>query len=192
MEIILAKFYFSKNYKKTNWLRPNSLSLADRWKQDPLVFLLVGGRLDGLLFGDVDSVEELSDVLVLDEYALLDLGGRLRNQFQVIALDGDLVLLSRLHAFDAIGHGHAPDVLFPEEVTYLHRLTAVLDGYVDGEMGVYALHLVTVAIGHTLDHIFNMTNHGSHGRDIFSVAEPLFHHGSLLANHLYVQLGVLE
>merc|ERR1711872_292279 len=136
--------------------------------------------LDGLFLGDVDAVEELTDVLVLDEDALLDLGGGLRD------------LLSGLDALDAVEHGHAANVLLAEEVAHLDRLAFILNGNVDGEMSVDALHLVTVSVGNALHHVLDVTDDGSHGSDVFAAAEPFLDLNSLLAEHLDVQLGVLE
>jgi len=148
--------------------------------------------LDGFFVGDVDTVEELADILVLDENALLDLRGGLGDQLEVVTLHGDLVLLSRLDAFDAVGHRHATNVFLAEEVTHFHRLPVVLNGDVDGEMGVDALHLVTVTVGDALHHVFDMTDDGSHGGDIFAATEPFFNLNPLSAEHLDVQLGVFE
>jgi len=148
--------------------------------------------LDGLFLGDVDAVEELTDVLVLDEDALLDLGGRLGDLLEVVALEGDLVLLAGLDALDAVEHGHAANVLLTEEVAHLHRLAFILNGNVDGEMSVDALHLVTVSVGDALHHVLDVADDGSHGGDVFAAAEPFLDLNSLLAEHLDVQLGVLE
>jgi len=148
--------------------------------------------LDGLFLGDVDAVEELTDVLVLDEDALLDLGGGLRDLLEIVALNGDLVLLSGLDALDAVEHGHAANVLLTEEVAHLDRLAFILNGNVDGEMSVDALHLVTVSVGNALHHVLDVTDDGSHGSDVFAAAEPFLDLNSLLAEHLDVQLGVLE
>jgi len=164
------------------------------------LFFVLGSReksdlklsLDGFFVGDVDAVEELADVLVLDQDALLDLGGGLGDQLEVVAFHGDLVLLARLDAFYAGGHRHATNVLLAQEVSHFHRLTIVLNGDVDGEMGIDALHLVTVTVGDALHHVFDVADDGSHGGDVFAATEPLFNLNSLFAEHLDVQLGVLE
>ena len=52
---------------------------------------------------------------------------------------------------------------------------ANLDGDVDGEMGVNALHLVTVAVGDALHHVFDVTDDGSHSGDVLTAAEPFLH-----------------
>ena len=47
-----------------------------------------------------------------------------------------------------------------------------MDSNVDGEMGVDALHFVTISVGHALHHVLNMTDDGSHCGDVFAVSEP--------------------
>jgi len=168
--------------------RSDEIHRSNRKKVSGSLFL----SLDGFLLGDVDSVEELPDVLVLDEDALLDLGGGLGDQLEVVSLDRDLVLLTRLDTFDARGHGNATDVLLAQEVTDLHIHAVVLDSDIDGEMGVDALHLVPVAISDALHHILNVRNASTDRRDVFAVSEPFLSLDSLLSQHLDVQLGVLE
>jgi len=148
--------------------------------------------LDGLFLRNVDAVEELADVLVLDEDALLDLGGGLGDELEVIALNCDLVLLSSLDALDAGRHRDAANVLLTQEVAHFHRRASILNGDVDGEMGVDALHLITVAVGNAFHHVFDMADDGSHGSDVFAAAKPFLDLNSLLAEHFDVQLGVLE
>jgi len=122
----------------------------------------------------------------------LDLSRGLRHFLEVVTLDGDLVFLARLDAFDAVEHGNATNVLLAQEITNLHGLAFVLDGDVDGEMGVNALHLVTVAVGDALHHVFDVTDDGSHSGDVLTAAEPFLHLNPFLSEHLYVQLGVLK
>jgi len=147
---------------------------------------------DRFFLGDVNSVEELSDVLVLHQHALLDGSRRLGHQFQIVSFDRDFVFLSGLNAFDSIGHDDASNVLLAQEVTYFDRPTVILDGYIDGEMGVDGLHLVTISFGDAFHHVLDVTDHGSNRRDVFAVAEPFLSLKSLLAEHLDVELGVLE
>jgi len=116
----------------------------------------------------------------------------LGDQLEVVTLQGNLVLLSSLNALNAVGHDHAADVLLPQEVANLHSLAVVLNGNVDGEMGVDRFHLVAVAIGDAFHHVLNVTNDSSHSSDVFTVAEPLLHLNPLFAEHLDVQLGVLK
>jgi len=162
------------------------------WKIKRRVFSRLVLSFDGLLLRDVDTVEEFTDVLVLDEDALLDLGGGLGDQLEVVALDGDLVLLARLNALDARGHGNATDVLFAQEITNLDSLAIILNSNVDGEMGVDGLHLVTVSVGNALHHVLDMTDDGSHRGDVLAASKPFLCLNSLLSQHLDVELGVLK
>jgi len=184
-EVIDGIVTISSSFKEDS-----SFSFPFRQETHPCSCLIFS--LDGLFLGDVDAVEELTDVLVLDEDALLDLGGRLGDLLEVVALEGDLVLLAGLDALDAVEHGHAANVLLTEEVAHLHRLAFILNGNVDREMSVDALHLVTVSVGDALHHVLDVADDGSHGSDVFAAAEPFLDLNSLLAEHLDVQLGVLE
>jgi len=170
----------------------NGIVSAHTRRRAIIVDLILGRGLDRLLVRDVDAVEELADVLVLNEDALLDLGGGLRDELEVVSLHGDLVLLPRLDALDAGRHRDSANVLLPEEITHLHRRSIVLDGDVDGEMGVDGLHLVAISVRHALDHVFDVADDGPHGGDVFAVAEPLLRLEPLFSDHLDVQLGVLE
>jgi len=122
----------------------------------------------------------------------LDLGGGLGDELEVVALEGNLVLLPRIDALNAGGHRHAANVLLAQEVANLNSRTIILDGDIDGEMGVDGLHLVTVSVGDALHHVFDVTDDGSHGGDVLAASEPLLNLDSLLAQHLDVELGVLE
>jgi len=122
----------------------------------------------------------------------LDLSRGLRHLFDVVTLDGDLVFLARLDAFHAIEHGDATNVLLAQEITDLHSLAVVLDGDIDGEMGVNALHLVTITVGDALHHVFDVANDSSHGGDVLTAAEPFLHLDSFLSEHFDVQLGMFE
>merc|ERR1711915_271908 len=148
--------------------------------------------LDGFFLRDVDSVEELSDILVLHQHALLDGSSGLGYQFEVVSFEGDFVLLSGLDALDSLGHGHAPHVFLTQEISHLNGATTILDGNIDGEMGVDGLHLVAISVGDALHHVSDVTDHSTDSGDVFAAAEPFLSLESFLAEHLDVELGVLE
>jgi len=82
---------------------------------------LIVALLDGRLLGDVEAVQELSDILVLDGGRLLDEGCRLRDGLQGVSGDDQLVLLFlAVLALDAIVHPDASDELLAQEVTDLN------------------------------------------------------------------------
>ncbi|GMT19707.1 hypothetical protein PFISCL1PPCAC_11004, partial [Pristionchus fissidentatus] len=129
---------------------------------------------DGGLLRDVDSVKELSDILVLDSGRLLDASSGLRDGLDVVSIDDDLVLLGSGHdSGDTVREGDTADDLLSEEVTDLDRFSAVLEGDVDGEMGIHGTHLVTVSLGDSLDHVVDVGNNGADGGDLLAGSEPL-------------------
>ena len=79
------------------------------------------GFLNGSLLGDVEAVQELSDVLVLDGGRLLDEGRGLRDGLQGVSEDDQLVLLVlAVLALDAFVHLDFSDVLLAQEVSDLN------------------------------------------------------------------------
>ena len=82
---------------------------------------LTVGFLNGSLLGDVEAVQELSDVLVLDGGRLLDEGRGLRDGLQGVSEDDQLVLLVlAVLALDAFVHLDFSDVLLAQEVSDLN------------------------------------------------------------------------
>ena len=98
---------------------------------------------DGSLFADIQTIQELSDVLVLDGGWLLDQGSALGDLLDVVTFKDQLVLL-RLAVGDGDTGNHAdfPDVLLSQEVSDLYQGSFFTDGAIDGEMSVYSSHLV--------------------------------------------------
>lgn len=64
----------------------------------------------------------------------------------------------------------------PTEVSDLNGLSVTGDNRVDGEMGVYQLHLVLVTLGDTGDHV---GNHGLDGSETGNVLSGTVPHGEL-------------
>ena len=119
-------------------------------KNDLFVLL----RLDGGLLGDVDTVQELSDILVLDSSALLDSGSGLGDGFDVVSRDEELILHG-LGDFDSDSWGHWDDSeeLLAQEVSDFEDVTALDNGAVDGEMSVRRSELVSETESDTLKQI---------------------------------------
>merc|ERR1712070_894073 len=90
--------------------------------------------------GNVDAVQELTDILLLDSAGLVDQRGGATDELDVGAVDHDLVLRIRLRHFAVTEHVDLAHDLLPEEVADLARLASVLDRHVDGEMGVSEAH----------------------------------------------------
>lgn len=102
------------------------------------------------LLRHVQTVQELTDILVLDSCRVLDVRRRLGHGLQVVALEDQLVLLlGRVDDGDAGRHQHLANVLLAEEVADLDDGVVLGGDAVDGEMGVHGAHLVLEALGDT-------------------------------------------
>ncbi|GFE53806.1 hypothetical protein protein [Babesia ovis] len=123
---------------------------------------------------DVDTVEELPDVLVPHESTLVDKGGRSTDILNVHTGKEDLVLDGlRLLNLDTGQHLDDPDTLLAKEVTDLDGLAVISDVGVDGKVRVDEPHLVLVLLGDTSDHVVDVGHHGPDGSDHRLGSEPL-------------------
>ena len=109
------------------------------------------GDHDSCLFRNVESVEELSDILVLYGRRLLNSRRRLGHEFNIVAIDVQLVLL-RLRDFDGDtrGHGNLSQKLLTQKVAHFEQSATLHHGAVDGEMRVGSTELVAESERNTL------------------------------------------
>ncbi len=111
---------------------------------------------------DVDTVEEGTQVLVLDDGGLLDAGADLGHLLEVDALKGQVVLLLFLSGDeDTFGGVDSLVDLETQEVLDLEGLAAVEDVDDDREMGVGEDHAELVADGDSGDHVADDAAHGT-------------------------------
>lgn len=102
---------------------------------------------DGSALGDVDTVQEHTDILVLDSDGLLDGSSGLGDVIEGVTLEDDLVLeLGGLLNGDTGEHLELADTLLTQEVTDLDDGAALRDGKIDGEMVGGRTHLVLVTL----------------------------------------------
>lgn len=146
---------------------------------------------DVALFRDVDTVEELANILVLDGHRVPDGGGRLRHALHVVARQNELVLLGfRQFDGDAGQHGDAAGVLVAEEVSDFNVVAGVADVCVYGEMGVDKAHLVLKAAGDANNHVVDVRAHGADAGHVLAGAVPHAHHeGGLGGDQLHGDMG---
>ena len=118
-------------------------------KQNKNLFFFWFG--DGGLFRDVDTVQELSDILVLDSSALLDSGSGLGDGLDVVSRDVEFVLhgLGDFNS-DSFGHWDDSEELLAQEVSDFEAVASLDDGAVDGEMSVGGSELVSETESDTL------------------------------------------
>lgn len=107
---------------------------------------------------NVQTVQELSDILVANTADLLDVGGALGDVLEAVSGELELVLdvLGGLDV-DTGPHVDPSDDLLANEVSDLNLeavgLLVLLDVDVDGKMGIDVSHLVLEALGDTDDQV---------------------------------------
>lgn len=126
---------------------------------------------NGSSLGDVDTVQELSDILVSHSGDLLNVSSRLGDVLQRVASEDQLVLLGSgdLHSdtFQNIDSSH---LLLSQEVSDLDHGSIVQNIDVDREMGIDISHLVLESLGDTSDHIGDQRLDSSQSGSVFSVS----------------------
>lgn len=107
------------------------------------------------LLRHVNSIKELTQILITDVRGLLNLGSTKRNQSNIVSNQGNFIL-DRLRSF--VGHTRGKrnltNTLFSQKVTDLNVLSSKRN--VDGEMGVYETHLVAESSGDTDHHVVDV------------------------------------
>jgi len=122
---------------------------------------------------DVDTIQEFTDILVLNEAGLMDLSARKRDGIKIISFKDDLILnffLSR--DLDTFGDGDLSDDLFTQEVSDFEGSGTVRDKRVDGEMGIGESHLILVTFSNTIDHILDVGSNGADAGLLLSLGHP--------------------
>ena len=122
---------------------------------------------------DVDSVQELPDVLGSDEAGLVDLRGASADVLNVVTLQDELILDGLvLGDGDALQHLHDSHPLLAQEVSDLDRLSRVLDGDVDGEVSVNETHGVPESSGDAEEHVVDVRDDSSRSREPLARSVP--------------------
>ena len=147
---------------------------------------------DWALLRDVNSVEELTQILLPDVGSLLNLGGGKGDQSEVVTTELNLVLdVVGAHVIDSVAKLDFTDTLLSKEVADFHDLSG--DGYIDGEMGVDEAHLVDEATGDSNNHVVDVGHDGPNASELLLGGEPEVKAELLaLTDELKVHVGVLE
>ena len=150
--------------------------------------LLVIG--DGRSLGDVNAVQELTDILLLAQADAVDEGASAADGLDVGAFDDELVLggvgLLDLGVTDGVDDA---DDFLAEVVADLDALTAINDVGVDGEMAVNQAHLEAELLSDANDHVVDVGGEGAEGGQVLGEAVPHVH-GHLLL--VLAQAGILN
>jgi len=122
----------------------------------------------------VDTVQELADVLFTHVADHVDESSRPRNQLNIISGNHKLVFHGRRpldgHASE---HSDNADPLLSQEVADLHDLATTFDVDVDGEVGVDEAHLVFEALGHAFNHVGDVRSGGADCGELLAGPEGL-------------------
>ena len=149
---------------------------------------------DVFLSLDVDTIEELTDILVLDEAKLVDLGGLLGDIFDGVTFE-DKLILGDLNVGTVDLHGGADllttDALFTQEVTDFDGLA--FNGDVDGEVSAGETELIAEALGDTGDQVADGGEASVDAGQVSTATEPTDDGDLLLlAVDADVQVEVIE
>ena len=129
--------------------------------------------IDESLLGDVNTIEELPEILVMDVGELMDFGASESDCVPVIALDPNLFLLAwAVHDFDAFWGSNALLLTLTHEVGETEFVLGVADGVLDWEVSSDEPHLVAIAFRDASDHVLDMAEEGATTSDEFTVSEP--------------------
>lgn len=139
-------------------------------KQVGVCSLVVG--TNATLLADVDSIEELTDILFLDTSDVVDLGGGLGHLLEVVSGEDDLVLDVGRANGDSVEHVDGTVDLLTQEVDDLDDLSVVTDGGRDGEVCVDKAHLVLESLGDTEDQVVDVRADGADASDVLLVSKP--------------------
>lgn len=120
--------------------------------------------------GNVDTIQELSDILVAGLANLLDVSGSLGNGLQRVTLKDKLILLGLGDLdLDSLTDGNLSNVLLTEVVSDLNSVSVVDDVNVDGEMGIDISHLVSVTLGNTGNQVLDKRLDGTESSNVLSL-----------------------
>merc|ERR1712098_7699 len=145
------------------------------------------------LLHDVDTIKELTDVLVADSAGLGDEGTSAGDVLNVVTEDIELSVDLRvaLH-LDTIEGIDVELHLLPNEVDNIEGEPVVRELDVDGEMSVHKLHAVLEALGHTDDHVLDVDGHSLDHGLLLGLTEPLLHLDGLVVQLEQVDRHVLK
>jgi len=146
---------------------------------------------NGALFRYVDSIKELTKILVSDTGGLLDLCCGETDCHNIVSTELKLILnICGPEVFNTIREQNLAHALFAKEVTDLDILSSGV--HIDGEMRVNEAHLVAESLRDTYDHVLNVGAHGADAGELLAVGEPNVDTNMLLTDFAQVHAHMLE
>lgn len=109
---------------------------------------------NSVALGDVDTIQELTNILVTDTASLLNVGSGLGDIFKIVTSDNQLILLGRRSfTADTFTHLDLESHLLTQKVADLDSVVGTIHNNVDGKVSIHITHLVLEALGDTSDHV---------------------------------------
>jgi len=147
--------------------------------------------LNGSLLGHVDSVKELTKILLTDGSGLLDTCAGEGYGSNVVSAQLNLILnIGRTNVLNSFEKRNLTYTLLSQEVTNLN-ITGV-GGNVDGEMRVNETHLVDESLGYSDEQVLNVRADSTNGSKLLTLCEPNIKTDHVLSNALKVHVYMLE
>ena len=147
------------------------------------------------LFGNVDTIQELTDILVSDTTDLLDVSSVLGNVFDGVTSQNNFILdVGGEFNRDTFSNWDFSDLLVTQEVSDFNELSTVFFNNIniDREMRVNVSQLVLVTLGDTSDQVRNQRFHGSQSSNVLSVTIVNGNSDLLVRNLLESNINVLQ
>ena len=146
---------------------------------------------DSSLFTDVNTVKELTKILLANVGSLLDLRTHERNHGNIVSTELNLVLdIVTTNKFHTIHKLDLADPLFSQKVANLHSPAS--KGNVDGEMRVDKAHLVDESLRHSGKHVVNVRADRPDRSELLTVGEPQIDADKLLGRRSLVAFFRLD
>jgi len=119
----------------------------------------------------VNSVKELTQILVANVGSLLNLCSSERDECNVVSREFNLILgFGRPDEFNSWHEHDLSDTLFSQKITNLDRLSRKRD--INREMGIDESHLVEKTASDTRNHVVNVRTDGSDAGKLLTCSEP--------------------
>ena len=125
-----------------------------------------------MLFRNVATIKELTDIFVLDEARLVDQSSRQTNSFDIVASDDDFILSRRTFDLAVADHLDTTDTLFTKEVIDGEDSVVFNGVRGDRKVSIYESHLVFEALGNTSDHVSDVRENSLDTSNLLTLGHP--------------------
>ena len=123
---------------------------------------------------NVDTVEELTDILTSHQTRLMNESSRSGDVFQIGTFNNKLILNFGSSDGAALEHVNDTNDLLTDVVTDLNALTTLGDVSVDGKVCVHQTKLVLILLSQTGEHVVDVRTDSSDRSAGLGVTEPHF------------------